>query len=83
MKTNLKIVLAIFTLMCLLGIYENLTYVPIQNPVDGGDLVIEGVKSYIWFAYTFIFNLTLFLFLTAFTYIIKLIKHIRKSYVNE
>jgi hypothetical protein len=74
MKRNLLIVLAVFTLMCLLGIYDKLTYVPILNPSNDVDLRLEGVMFQTWFAFAFIFSVALFFVLTAITYAIKLIK---------
>ena len=75
MRKNLLIVLAVFILMCLLGMYGKLTYVPIQNPTSDVDLRLEGIMFQSWFAFTFVFSIALFLLLTAITYVIKLIKH--------
>jgi hypothetical protein len=74
MRKNLLIALAVFILMCLFGVYGKLTYVPIQNPTNDFDLRVEGIMFQAWFAFTFIFNIVLFLSLTAITYLIKLIK---------
>ncbi len=78
MKRNLKIVLIIFVLMCLLGLYEKVTYIPIENPTNDVELRVEGIKTFVWFAFALIFNVGLFLLLTVITYVIKLIKHVRK-----
>jgi hypothetical protein len=75
MKKNLLIVLAVFIVMCLLGIYGKLTYVPILSPANDVDLRLEGIMFQTWFAFTFIFSLALFFFLTAITYAIRLIKN--------
>ncbi len=83
MKKNLLIVLAVFTLMCLFGVYGKLTYVPIQNPTNDVDLRVEGIMFPVWFAFTFVVNIALFLFLTVITYVLKLIKRIRKTNANE
>lgn len=83
MKNNLLIVLAVFTLMCLFGVYSKLTYIPNPNPTNDVELRLEGLMFEVWFAFTFIFNIVLFLSLTAITYLIKLFKRIRKTYINE
>jgi hypothetical protein len=75
MKKNLLIVLAVFTLMCLLGIYGKLTYVPIQNPANDVDLRLEGIMFQAWFSFTIIFNIALFFLLTLITYVIRLFKY--------
>ncbi len=50
MKKNLLIVSVVFTLMCLFGACEKLTYVPIQNPTNDVDLRVEGIMFPVWFA---------------------------------
>jgi hypothetical protein len=75
MKKNLLIVLAVFTLMCLIGAYGKLTYIPNLNPTNDVDLRVEGIMFQTWFAFTFIFSIALFFFLTAITYAIRLIKN--------
>jgi hypothetical protein len=75
MKKNLPIVLVVFILMCLFGIYGKLTYMPIQNPTSDVDLRVEGIMFQSWFAFTFVFSIALFFLLTAITYVIRLIKH--------
>ena len=75
MKKNLLIVLAVFTLMCLIGAYGKLTHIPNLNPTNDVDLRVEGIMFQTWFAFTFIFSIALFFFLTAITYAIRLIKN--------
>lgn len=75
MKKNLLIVLVVFTLMCLIGAYGKLTYIPNLNLTNDVDLRVEGIMFQTWFAFTFIFSIALFFFLTAFTYAIRLIKN--------
>jgi heme/copper-type cytochrome/quinol oxidase subunit 2 len=75
MKKNLLIVLSVFTLMCLIGAYGKLTYIPILNPTNDVDLKIEGIMFQTWFAFTFIFSIVLFFFLSSITYAIRLIKN--------
>lgn len=78
MKRNIKISLAVLLLLCLYGIYQKLTYIPIQNPVDDVELRVEGVMFAVWFFCSFIFSFLLFLLLTSITSMIKLYKKIRK-----
>jgi hypothetical protein len=79
MKKNLLIVLAVFTLMCLIGAYGKLTYIPNLNPTNDVDLRLEGIMFQTWFAFTFIFSIALFFFLTAITYAIRIIKNKKVS----
>ncbi len=78
-KRNLLIILAVFIAMCLLGVYHKLTYIPIQNPTDDVDLRAEGAMYVVWFAFTLIFNIALFLVLSMMTSLVGLIKHLRKT----
>jgi len=75
MKKNLLIVLSVFTLMCLIGAYGKLTYIPNLNPTNDVDLRLEGIVFQTWLVFTFIFSIALFFFLTAITYAIRLIKN--------
>jgi hypothetical protein len=75
MKKNLLIVLAVFTLMCLIGAYGKLTYIPNLNLTNDVDLRVEGIMFQTWFAFTFIFSIALFFFITAITYAIRIIKN--------
>jgi hypothetical protein len=75
MKKNLLIVLIVFTLMSLFGVYGKLTYVPIQNPTNDVDLRLEGIMFQAWFSFTIIFNIALFFLLTLITYVIRLFKY--------
>jgi hypothetical protein len=75
MKKNLVIVLAVFVVLCLIGAFGKLTYIPILNPTNDVDLRLEGVVFQMWFAFTFIFSIALFFFLSSITYVIRLIKN--------
>jgi len=78
MKRNLKISLIVLLLLCGYGLYQKLTYTPIQNPVDDVELRVEGVMFTVWYGISFVVSFLVFILLTVITSIVKFYKEHRK-----
>ena len=79
MKNSLKIVLVTYCIMIFVGALSTLSYNFDPELMDDQTLRIESLAFEIWFFFTLIFNITLFLMLSVVQVLFRLIKYLMSN----